>query len=382
MTESFKDKDRSFLLQAAQEALKGKGRVEPNPRVGALVVKEGAVIARGYHARYGGPHAEIQALRKAGGKAKGATLYITLEPCSSRGKTPPCTEAILRAGLSRVVVGAIDPNPAHEGAGLELLEKAGLQVLHIQDEVCEALLEDFRQYLEGRRPYVILKWATTLDGRIATRTGSSQWISGEKSREEVHRLRGHVDGIMVGSGTAVKDDPHLNCRLKRMPLTPVRIVLDPMLEVPEDAFLLRSAGARSDEDGYKLGPVMVFTQADASEAKLKRLRDRGVEVTCLEASPNSRSAFLEEALVALRDRGIHRLLVEGGSFLYTAFIEARLVDQLEAYVAPKLVGGHDALSPVEGEGIASMDAAVRLADVKSRRSGEDIWIRGFFRWPH
>ncbi|MHC4944144.1 MAG: bifunctional diaminohydroxyphosphoribosylaminopyrimidine deaminase/5-amino-6-(5-phosphoribosylamino)uracil reductase RibD [Planctomycetota bacterium] len=381
MAEPMTDKDKSFLLQAAEEARKGRGQVEPNPRVGAVVVKEGKVLAAGYHARYGGPHAEIQALRRAGRGAKGATLYITLEPCSSRGKTPPCTEAIQRAGLARVVVGAVDPNPDHGGAGLALLENAGLIVQHLREEACEALIQDFKEYLDGSRPYVILKWAMTLDGRIATRTGSSMWISGEQSRENVHRLRGHVDGILVGSGTAVKDDPHLNCRLKRMPLTPARIILDPMLEIPEDTFLLRKAAARSDDDGFKLGPVMVFTQADASQEKVKRLRDLGVEVNRLEASPNARSAFLEEALVKIRAQGIHRLLVEGGSFLYSSFIEARLADQLEAYVAPKIVGGLDALSPVEGKGIASMDDAVRLIEVKSRRCGEDIWIRGFFRWP-
>ena len=194
MTSRITKEDAVHLAEAARIALKGRGEVEPNPMVGAVVAAEGRVIGRGYHARYGGPHAEVHALRRAGDAARGADLFVTLEPCSSRGKTPPCTEAILAAGIRRVVAGAVDPDPRHRGRGLDLLRAQGISCIDARDPACEALLRPFMRGLESRRPHVVLKWASTLDGRIAAADGSSRWISGPESRRIVHRLRGHCDG--------------------------------------------------------------------------------------------------------------------------------------------------------------------------------------------
>ena len=220
-------RDRSFLARAAELALKGRGWVEPNPMVGALVVKGDRVIGRGWHRAYGGPHAEIFALRSAGTDAKGAVLYVSLEPCSSHGKTPPCTEAVRAAGVRRVVVGALDPDPRHDGRGLRVLRRAGIRAEYVPEEGCGDLRDRFDRHLRMTRPYVILKWAMTLDGRIAAGDGSSKWISGTASRRTVHRMRGHVDGVLVGARTARLDAPRLNCRIKGAPLHPVRVVLDP-----------------------------------------------------------------------------------------------------------------------------------------------------------
>ncbi|MBU0754499.1 MAG: bifunctional diaminohydroxyphosphoribosylaminopyrimidine deaminase/5-amino-6-(5-phosphoribosylamino)uracil reductase RibD, partial [Planctomycetes bacterium] len=329
MAESLTEKDRIFLLLAAEEAWKGQGSVEPNPMVGALIVREGEIAARGVHRRYGGPHAEVAVLKKAGDAARGATLYVTLEPCSSQGKTPPCTEAVQRAGVRRVVVGAVDPNPAHGGAGLRILRDAGLTVDLLEEDACAALLDPFKTYLAGDRPYVILKWAMTLDGRIASRTGNSRWISGESSRRAVHELRGHVDGVMVGRRTMELDDPHLNCRWRRAPLVPVRIVLDPMLRGPMTAGLYQGANQTADASGFPQGPVWVYARKGAPAEQVERLRRNQVNVAFLSAPGENRAAFLREALVALRRQGIHRLLVEGGAALFAAFIEARLADQVE-----------------------------------------------------
>ena len=229
------EQDRHYLGEAARLAPRGLGFVEPNPIVGAVIVAGGRIVARGWHANFGGPHAEPAALKKAKEAARGGTLYVTLEPCSTRGKTPPCTEAIVDAGIRRVVVGALDPNPAHEGRGLRRLEERGVEVVLLHDEGCEALICRFRRSLSVKKPWSVLKWAVTLDGRIAARDGSSKWISGDRSRRMVQRLRGHADAVMVGVGTVLRDDPRLNCRLRGAPRVPVRIVIDPGLRTPPTA---------------------------------------------------------------------------------------------------------------------------------------------------
>lgn len=375
---SLSEQDNRFLIVAVEEALKGRGFVEPNPMVGAVVAKNDRLISKGYHALYGGPHAEINALAKAGNQSRGATLYVTLEPCSSKGKTPPCTEAVLAAGIRKVVVGAIDPDPRHKSAGLALLKDAGVEVVHANDGRCDSLLQDFRGNLSRKTPYVILKWAMTLDGRIAARDGSSQWISGEASRRRVHRLRGHVDGIMVGSGTAIADDPSLNCRLPKAPLVPTRVVVDPALETPESIGLIDRALKREDDKGFALGPVVFFCSPQADPVVKGTFIQKGVEVITLPVSHEDQPGFLEEALICLKQKGISRLLVEGGSGLITHFIENRLADQIEVYVAPKIVGGEEALSPVGGAGQASMADAIPINNVITRRVGDDLWFRGFF----
>jgi diaminohydroxyphosphoribosylaminopyrimidine deaminase/5-amino-6-(5-phosphoribosylamino)uracil reductase len=346
--------------------------------VGALVVKDHVVVGKGYHRRYGGPHAEILALRQAKEGARGATLYVTLEPCSSRGKTPPCTDAILRSGAARVVVGAVDPDPRHRGKGIELLKRGGVAAELLEDRACEPLLIPFKAALERDRPYVILKWAMTLDGRVAAKDGSSKWISGAASRHAVHRLRGHVDAILVGQRTVLLDDPRLNCRRKGVPLTPVRVVLDPRLEVPATATLFQQAAGGRDPSGRRLGPVWILAAKGADSGRAEALRGLGVEVLLVEDSQEDRQLFLTRGLSELKRKGIHRLLVEGGSQVFTGLVEAKLADQVVAFVAPKIVGGGSALSPVEGEGRAPMSAAHRLTEISVKRSGEDMMMVGFF----
>ncbi len=372
------DEDRTFIGQAVAQALKGRGEVEPNPMVGAVVVKNGRVLAKSYHARYGAPHAEVRALRKAGREAAGATIYVTLEPCSTRGKTPPCTGAILAAGVRRVVVGYSDPDPRHQGKGLDVLAGSGMEVVLQDDTACKELLHGFDHHLAEKTPHVILKWAMTLDGRIAAKDGSSAWISSKRSRDAVHSLRGHVDAVLVGSGTVLADNPRLNCRKRKAPLVPVRVVLDTKLEIPEDSRLVSGAKARKDEEGFKTGPVWILTAPGHDPDRARALQNRGAEVIPLSASPLEEGLFLSEAMAVLRKRGIHRLLVEGGSRLFTGLIESCLADQVCAYISPKIVGGRTALSPVEGEGKPCMSEAIVLSDTKIRRSGDDAWLNGFF----
>lgn len=373
------DRDRRYLEEAARLAKRGRGEVEPNPMVGALLVKDGAVLARGYHAGYGGPHAELLALQKAGSAARNSTLYVTLEPCSSQGKTPPCTDVILRAGVRCVVAGCVDPDRRHEGRGLLLLEKAGLDVRHVPEEACDELIVPFRNYLQRERPYVILKWAATLDGRIAAKDGSSRWISSERSRRSVHRLRGHVDAVMVGSRTVLMDDPRLNCRARGVPLTPARVVLDPRLEVPPSARLFQNAGDHRKVSGYPAGRIILLAGRVAAKERIDALRRAGADVILLDASTEASGPFLGEALAQLKLKGIQRLLVEGGSQLITGLIEANLADQVRVFIAPKIVGGRSAPSAVEGIGRAPMSEAIQLMHTKIKRSGEDLLIQGFFQ---
>lgn len=367
--------DRHFLKEAARIALRGRGFVEPNPVVGAVLVQAGRIVARGWHANYGGPHAEPAALRKAGDETRGGTLYVTLEPCSTTGKTPPCTDAIVTAGVRRVVVGALDPNPAHNGRGLRLLEEKGIEAVSLPDERCDELISRFRSTLSARRPWAILKWAMTLDGRIAARDGSSKWISGERSRRIVQRLRGHADAVMVGIGTVLRDDPRLNCRQKGMPRVPARVVIDPHLRTPAGArmFQLDGRGAAA------AGPVWIVTAADPGRARAEVLERAGANLIHLQCDGDSHTLFLEKALDALWDRGVRRLLVEGGSVLFTSFAEAAAADQVVAFVAPRLVGGREAPSPLEGEGAPAMKDARGLVDVSVTRSGDDAMMVGFFR---
>jgi len=372
--------DMAFLKEAAKLGRSGKGEVEPNPMVGALVVRNGSIVGKGRHVRYGGPHAEVAALKSAGSSARRATLYISLEPCSSHGKTPPCTERILKARMGRVVIGAIDPDPRHKGLGIALLEKEGIKTTVLKERSCENLLADFVKNIKRKRPYIILKWASTLDGHIAAADSSSQWISCAESRRSVHILRGHVDAVMTGRRTVALDDPSLNCRLKRMPLTPLRIVLDPRLKTPPSARLFKNIENGKDEDGFNVGHLFFVAGPNASKRKALKLEQAGAEMIFLKADPSSRVSFIKEAMVALRKKGIKRLMVEGGSGLFTSIVEAKLADQLRAYIAPKVVGGKAALSPIEGQGIIPMSHALKLKNIVVKRTGDDIYIRGIFPW--
>ena len=328
---SSKDDDARFMALALRLAERGLGRTWPNPTVGCVVVKDGHIVGRGWTQDGGRPHAEVEALRRAGAAALGATAYISLEPCAHYGWTPPCTMAVLHAGVKRVVAATRDPDPRVNGQGLAQLRQAGVEV---EEGLCraeaEALNAGFFRRLDANRPLVTLKLATSIDGRIATRTGHSQWITGEEARARAHWLRATHDAIMIGSGTALADDPSLTCRLRGLGASsPVRIVLDGRLRLPTGANLVRTAHDV---------PTWVVTRADTSGARIEVLRERGVQVLQV---PTDAEGRLEPGAVLglLAGRGLTRVLVEGGAVLAASLLRARLVDRLVWFQAPILIGG-------------------------------------------
>ncbi len=357
-----------FMRLALREAEKGLGRTSPNPVVGAVVVRAGRVVGRGHHARAGGPHGEVEALRDAGARARGADLYTTLEPCDHWGKTPPCSLAILEAGVRRVLVGSRDPNPVVKGRGLARLRRAGVEVVTgVLREACDALNAPWFRYITSGRPYVTLKAAITLDGKIATASGDSRWVTGVAARREVHRLRDQVDAVLVGAGTARADDPRLTARLPGGGgRDPLRVVLDSRLGLPPT---LRMFTVRSP------APALVATLAPEGE---DRPRGRpGVEV--IRCRARAGRVDLEDLLRRLAGRGVAHLLVEGGAEVHAAFLAARLVDRVLLHVAPKLLGGgKDWLG---GAGPLRMADALPLRGLSVRWLGEDLILSGEPAWP-
>jgi diaminohydroxyphosphoribosylaminopyrimidine deaminase / 5-amino-6-(5-phosphoribosylamino)uracil reductase len=350
-----------FMRLALREAEKGLGRTSPNPAVGAVLVKNGRVLARGHHARAGGPHAEVVALRAAGARARGADLYTTLEPCDHQGKTPPCSVALLEAGVRRVFVGSRDPNPLVNGKGVSRLVRQGVAVVpDVLRAECDALNAHWFTFITERRPHVTLKAAVTLDGRIATRTGDSRWISGAASRERVHQLRDRVDAVLVGAGTARADDPRLTTRLLGVKgRDPVRVVLDTDLTLPASLKLFRARSA---------APTLV---AHAS-ARTRRL---GPGVELVRCRRGKGGVDLRDLLGRLAARGITHLLVEGGSRVHERFLAEGLVDRVAIFVAPRIAGG-DGIPLVAGRGPARMADTLRLEDVQVERVGEDVLVTG------
>jgi diaminohydroxyphosphoribosylaminopyrimidine deaminase / 5-amino-6-(5-phosphoribosylamino)uracil reductase len=350
-----------FMRLALREGQKGLGRTSPNPAVGAVLVKNGRVIARGHHARAGGPHAEVVALRAAGARARGADLYTTLEPCDHQGRTPPCSVAVLEAGVRRVFVGSRDPNPLVNGRGVGRLRRRGVRVvLDVLRAECDALNAHWFRYITARRPYVTLKAAVTLDGRIATRTGDARWITGEAARERVHRMRDRVDAVLVGAGTARADDPRLTTRLPGGGgRDAIRVVLDTDLSLPLRLKLFHS---RSE------APTWV---AHAS-AKARRF---GEGVEAIRCKRGKGGVDLHDLVAKLAARGVTHLLVEGGARVHARFLEEGLADRVAVFVAPKLAGA-DGVPVFAGRGPARMADALRLADVEIERVGEDVLVTG------
>jgi diaminohydroxyphosphoribosylaminopyrimidine deaminase/5-amino-6-(5-phosphoribosylamino)uracil reductase len=360
--------DVEFMRQALLLAEQGRGHVEPNPLVGAVVVQEGKVVGRGWHQRFGGPHAEVFALEEAGEAARGATLYVTLEPCCHYGKTPPCTAAILRAGVKRVVAALTDPFPEVAGKGIAVLQQHGVAVeVGLLADEAEELNAPYLKLVRTGRPYVIAKWAMTLDGRIATAKGESRWISGEESRRRVHELRGRVDGILIGIGTALADDPLLTARPPG-PRTACRIVLDSRLRLPLTSRLVQTA---------KEVPVLIFHEPEVDAASRQRLERAGCE--CVALPTSGRTEAIGAILDELGRRRFTQVLVEGGAEILGGFFEAGAVDEAMVFVAPLIVGGRSALGPVGGHGAATLQQALRLARWTVEASGEDWLIRGRFR---
>ncbi|MGB3942511.1 MAG: bifunctional diaminohydroxyphosphoribosylaminopyrimidine deaminase/5-amino-6-(5-phosphoribosylamino)uracil reductase RibD [Candidatus Manganitrophaceae bacterium] len=359
------------MKRALRLAGRGRGKTAPNPMVGAVVVKSGRIVGEGSHPGPGLPHAEALALAQAGEKAKGATLYINLEPCCHTEKrTPPCTEAILRAGIRRVVAAMADPNPMVSGNGFKILQKKGVEVTEglLQEEAAQ-LNEIFIKYITTQRPFVILKSAMTLDGRIAAPNGQSRWITGETARREVHRLRSEVDAVLVGIGTVLADDPMLTARRggeRGKMSNPIRIAIDPHLKIPLKARLATSISE---------APTWVITTSDASSTKIGRLEKQGVRIEIL---PQTRG---EIALGLLFERlgkaGVTSLLIEGGGIVNGIALRAGEVDKVILYLAPKLLCGENAKSAVAGPAFASLDTALLLERMTVRKIGDDLRVEGY-----
>ena len=361
--------DERYMRLALKLARKGLGRTSPNPMVGAVVVRGKTIVGRGYHHRAGEPHAEILALRQAGTKARGATLYLNLEPCDHFGRTPPCTRAILNSGITRVVSGMRDPNPLVSGRGFRRLRKAGIQVdVGVLEEECQELNAPFCTFITGKRPFVTLKAAASLDGKVATQSGDSRWISSEASRNYVHRLRQAMDGVMVGIGTVLKDDPLLTARLpgKKKIRQPLRIVVDSRLRVPLRSQLVRTAGQY---------PTLVATTPAASLSRRQRLAAANVEVAVIPKDARGHVS-LRGLMKDLARRGVVSLLLEGGSTLNGGALKERVVDRVLFFLAPKIIGGQRAPGVFGGDGALLIKDALPVKILKVRQTGPDILIEG------
>lgn len=357
---------RQYMQRALELARQGEGRTSPNPPVGALIVRDDRVVGEGFHPKAGEPHAEIFALRQAGALARGGDVYVTLEPCSHHGRTGPCADALIRAKVARVFVGVQDPNPRVAGRGIEKLRQAGIEVtVGIEAEECRRLIAPFYRLLSSGMPYTIYKSAMTLDGKTATAEGDSKWISGEQSRLLVHRLRNRVEAIMVGIETVLADDPLLNTRLPDGGgRDPLRVVVDSRLRMPTDAAMLQQ-----ESDSWTL----VATTVDDPE-KVRRLQHAGAEVVTFPAVDGKVS--LPHLWHELGKREVQRLLLEGGATLAGAALCAGLLDQIQVFIAPKLIGGSASYGIFSGEGCRILADAVALSDLRFQQVGEDVLITG------
>ncbi|MFH0788297.1 MAG: bifunctional diaminohydroxyphosphoribosylaminopyrimidine deaminase/5-amino-6-(5-phosphoribosylamino)uracil reductase RibD [Pseudomonadota bacterium] len=358
--------DIQYMKQALRLARKALGRTSPNPMVGAVVVRKGVVVGQGFHQKAGSPHAERLALDQAGGKARGATLYLNLEPCNHFGRTPPCTQLIVEKGVKKVVFGMTDPNPTVQGDGAEWLRSQGIKVVSgVLEQDCRRLNEFFIKWVTTGLPFVLLKAAVSLDGRIATRTGDSKWISNERSRRLVHQLRNQVDGLLVGIGTVLKDDPLLTVRLPKGKIKdPLRIVIDPRLRIPGKAHILNDPGK-----------TLIVTGPQVPINKKKALETKGVEILSL---PERKGHFsIRELLAVLGRRGITSLLVEGGAEVYGSFLMEGQVDKLILFMAPCLIGGQKAKGMIGGTGATTVSEALRFREIKVRLWAGDILVEAY-----
>ncbi len=361
--------DRSMMRLALALAEQGAGHVSPNPMVGAVIVKDGRIIGQGYHMQYGGPHAEVNAVQSAQEDITGATVYVTLEPCSHHGKTPPCADMLIEKKVGRVVIGSDDPNPLVAGRGIRKLRDAGIEVVTgVLKEDCDRLNRVFFHYITEKRPFVVMKTAMTLDGKIADSTGYSRWITGEAARMDVQDLRKRLTGIMVGIGTVLTDDPQLTCRVDES-CSPVRIIADSALRTPPGARVL---------DDQDTNQTIIACLAGADPQRKKALEEKGALVlVCREKDGR---IDLEDLMQKLGERKIDSILLEGGSTLNDAALRAGIVQQVITYIAPKIVGGREAKTPVGGQGFPLSQAAL-LDDVTIELIGDDYRLSGMIRKP-
>ena len=359
-----------YMQRALSLARQGEGRVSPNPMVGCVVVKDGQIISEGYHEYYGGYHAERNALQNAPDDCEGADLYVTLEPCCHYGKTPPCTEIILEKKIRRVFVGCTDPNPKVAGGGIRILKEHGVEVVTgILEEKCLRLNEVFFHYIRTGLPFVVMKYAMSLDGKIACHTGDSQWITGEKAREHVHRLRKRYSAILAGIGTVLADDPMLNCRLDEG-MDPVRVICDSALRIPLESRILQSA---------KTIPTIIVCASSTlklpgAAQQVLKIQELGAEVV----SCGEDRVDLKRLMELLGKRKIDSVLVEGGGTIHGSFQDLKLAQKAVIYLGNILIGGAGAPSPVKGKGAAAMADAVALQDLQVEKLGEDLCITGYF----
>ena len=355
--------DEYYMKMALRLAQRGLGNTSPNPMVGALIVKGGKIIGRGYHKRFGGPHAEINAIREAKDDLNGATLYVTLEPCCHKGKkTPPCLDTLLKYNWKRVVIGTADPNPKVNGRSIEILRQKGIETkVGVLQEECRRLNEVYFKYIQTGTPFVTLKFAQTLDGRIATATGDSRWISSELSLKGAHRLRSLYDAVLVGVGTVLKDDPQLTVRLVKG-RNPLRVVADSRLRIPLNSKILKD---------LEIAPTTIVTTPQADREKASSLKRMGIEVLMVEEDSEG-MVDLKDLLQKLGKKNVSSVLVEGGATTITSFIRQELADTVIAIVAPKIMGkGVEAVGDL---GILKVDRALKLSFDKVYRKGEDVII--------
>lgn len=360
--------DQGFMARALALAEQGRGWVNPNPMVGAVVVRDGQVVGEGFHPRVGAPHAEVIALEAAGEAARGATLYVTLEPCCHTHKrTPPCLDRVLAAGLSRVVVAMADPNPLVAGRSLAAMREAGLAVAAgVLEDRARGMNEPFCKHVRTGMPFVVLKMAMSADGKTATRTGESRWISGEPARHRVHSLRTALGAVMVGIGTALADDPRLDCRIAGA-RQPLRVVVDPRAELSPSARMFAVEGAERP---------LVVVAAEVAPDRLDRLRDCA-EVIAMPRGDDPGHVDLVALVRLLGDRAIPGVLIEGGAALNASALAAGIVDKVVFFVAPKLIGGAIAPGPIGGVGVAKMTEALPLNDLTATPCGEDLMIEAY-----
>ncbi|MFH1791296.1 MAG: bifunctional diaminohydroxyphosphoribosylaminopyrimidine deaminase/5-amino-6-(5-phosphoribosylamino)uracil reductase RibD [Candidatus Omnitrophota bacterium] len=353
--------DEYYMSCALRLAGKAFGRTSPNPMVGAVLVKNGRIVGSGYHRRAGLPHAEAEAIKAAGQKARGAALYVNLEPCNHYGKTPPCTDAILKAGVKRVVAAMKDPNPVNNGAGLRRLKRRGLSVrTGVLKKEAEELNRNFIAYITKKRPFVMVKVAQSVDGKIATRSGDSKWISSDSSRHYAHRLRARFDAVMIGVNTLLKDNPILTTR--RAGRQPVKIIVDSSLRTPPDSRIFTRVSP---------GRVIIATAGHSAAKNAGALKKKA---DILYVGSDGRKVNMKRLLTRLAKEGITSVLVEGGGELAWSLIEKKLVDRIMFIVAPMVIGGRDAVTSVEGKGYDRVKNALSLRDIKMRRIKQDILL--------
>ena len=367
-----------FFMQEKEEYMrralerKGEGHTSPNPMVGCVVVKDGRIISEGYHEKYGEFHAERNALTRCTEDTTGADLYVTLEPCCHQGKTLPCTDIIIEKKIARVFVGSMDSNPLVAGKGVQILRDHGIYVeTGILEEECLKLNEVFYHYITTKTPFVVMKYAMTLDGKIACATGDSKWVTGEIARAQVHRMRGRYRGIMVGIGTVLADDPMLNCRVEGG-VDPVRIICDSNLHIPLESQIVKTAS--------EIETIVACSQesleAERKQEKIRKLKEAGIQLIGTEGA---HGVNLVELMKKLGEQNIDSILLEGGGTLNASALEDGIVNKVYAYIAGKLIGGMDARSPVEGMGIDRMADAITLKDMEIERLGDDFCIVGYVK---